>query len=157
MRVSCFWSCGVRIAVGCDCLCSCRRVALCRAALHSVSCQPCAWLLLLLRALGQLGLPPDQGSCSCTKCSSSSSSLPGPPGVVAGISRLPVLEGRVVVSAAASLFNTALLTADGELYMLGERSICICMDACMQCRSVELCSVRACQASDSRWRTVHVR
>jgi hypothetical protein len=31
-----------------------------------------------------------------------------------------VLEGRVVVAAAASLFNTALLTADGELYMLGK-------------------------------------
>jgi hypothetical protein len=56
--------------------------------------------------------------------------LPGPPGVVAAVSRLPVLEGRVVVSAAASLFNTALLTADGELYMLGKRSIDTCIDGC---------------------------
>ncbi|KAF6255758.1 regulator of chromosome condensation 1/beta-lactamase-inhibitor protein II [Scenedesmus sp. NREL 46B-D3] len=68
-------------------------------------------------------MPPNQGSGGCAKCSSSGSSSTsrpaGPPGVVAAVSRLPVLQGRVVVSAAASLFNTALLTVDGELYMLG--------------------------------------
>ncbi|WIA14643.1 hypothetical protein OEZ85_003147 [Tetradesmus obliquus] len=69
---------------------------------------------------GQLGFRPDQGSSSCANCSSNSSGSSGPPGVVAAVSRMPLLDGRPVMSAAASLFNTALLTADGELYMLGD-------------------------------------
>jgi hypothetical protein len=91
------------------------------ACFHLDSTCMCAHsFFVLLFAPGQLGLPPDQGSSSCSRCSSGSSSSSGPPGIVAAVSKLPVLEGRVVVSAAASLFNTALLTADGELYMLGK-------------------------------------
>jgi alpha-tubulin suppressor-like RCC1 family protein len=74
-------------------------------------------------SVGQLGFPPQQGSETCLQCSSigSGSSTPaaGAPGILARPARLTALDRKSVVGAAASLFNTAVLTADGELFMLG--------------------------------------
>lgn len=82
----------------------------------------------MFAAAGQLGFPPQQGSDTCPICSgsgnassndSSAAAAEGPPGILARPTRISVLDRKSIVGAAASLFNTAVLTYDGELFMLG--------------------------------------
>ncbi|WIA34826.1 hypothetical protein OEZ86_013124 [Tetradesmus obliquus] len=105
---------------------------------------------------GQLGFCPDQGSSSCANCSSNSSGSSGLPGVVAAVSRMPLLDGRPVMSAAASLFNTALLTADGELYMLGDNDSGLLGRRAKPAADTTAAAAAAAAAADFSWTAVRV-
>jgi hypothetical protein len=88
--------------------------------------------------VGQLSLPPQppavgSRSSSIAAEAAAVAAAAGPPGIIASATRLSSLDGKAICSISASLFNTALLTADGEVYMTGSND---CGLLCRRCSPV---------------------